>query len=245
MSQLRSSEASRQRFNQLVDSGVYGSGFSHPKPARELVDSVVSGLIRNFAGRDAAPSILDAGCGNGAWLSFLATCAARHDVRPQFYGFDVADRMVESAAATLSPLADDVRLQRGDVLEPAAYRFSDDRATFDLVFAYDVVQQIPPHRQFEAVCRLADAVKPGGAAVVFDQERWSRFGLRMAFRKFVTARLGVQLVPQYFCAASYPALARTARRVAAWPDIEAEIVAASQTPKRALVLRRAGMSAGW
>ena len=243
MSQMRSSEASRHRFNQLVESGAYASGFQHAKPAQDLVESVVSKLIRDFASRGSAPSILDAGCGNGAWLYFLAMCAAKHDVHPQFYGFDVADRMVESARETLAPLDAEVRLQRGDVLETEAYRFNDDRATFDLVFAYDVVQQIAPRRQFEAVCRLADVVKPGGAAVVFDQERWSRFGLRMAFRKFVTANLGVPLVPQYFCAASYPALARTARRVAAASDMEAEVVAASQTPKRALVLRRAGIPA--
>jgi SAM-dependent methyltransferase len=239
MTSARSAEASRHRFNDLVASGAYGAGFTHPKPARDFVGIVVRELLDEIETPNRTLSVLDAGCGNGAWLHFLhGLAASRGGGEPRLYGFDVADRMVETADQHLSALAAPVRLQRGDILSPESYRFADGQDRFDLVFAYDVVQQVASGRQFDAVAQLADAVKPGGRAVVFDHERWSRYGLRMAYRKFVTATFGIPLVPRYFCAASYPPLNRLAQRISAAANVSAQVVVEGHPRKRALVLRR-------
>jgi SAM-dependent methyltransferase len=239
MTSARSAEASRDRFNDLVASGAYGAGFTHPKPARDFVGVVVRKLLDEIEPRDRALSVLDAGCGNGAWLQVLhGLAASRGDTQPRLYGFDVADRMVETADQHLSALNAPVLLQRGDILDPESYRFPDGQDRFDLVFAYDVVQQVTPGHQFDAVAQLANAVKPGGRAVVFDHERWSRYGLRMAYRKFVTAKFGIPLVPRYFCAASYPPLNRLAQRISAASNVTAHVVVDGHPRKRALVLRR-------
>ncbi|MBK1668939.1 hypothetical protein CKO28_12950 [Rhodovibrio sodomensis] len=234
-----SAEASRERFNSLVEDGAYGPGFTHPKPAQAFVGTVINELLQEMGGETLSLSILDAGCGNGAWLHFLHELAASGRTAPAVYGFDVADRMVEAADQELASLEAVVHVQRGDILDPASYRFPDGRETFDLLFAYDVVQQVPRNRQFDAIQRLTDAMKPGGRVVVFDHERWSRYGLRMAFRKAITAKLGIQLVPRYFCAASYPPLADMARRISALPALTAEVVVKGHPRKRALVVRRA------
>lgn len=234
----RSAETSRERFNALVQEGSYGPGFAHPKPAQAFVGTVVNDLLQEMQRNGRPITILDAGCGNGAWLHFLHALASEGGSGPDLYGFDVADRMVETAEQLLTDLEGAVRIQRGDILDPASYQFADGRHSFDLVFAYDVVQQVPRKHQFDVVERLAQAVRPGGRLVVFDHERWSRYGLRMAFRKAVTAYLGIPLVPRYFCAASYPPLAKMARRIAATPELTAEVVVEGHPRKRALVVRR-------
>jgi SAM-dependent methyltransferase len=235
----RSAEASRQRFNDLVAAGAYGPGFTHPQPAQHFVSTVVKPLLTEFGPEPARLRVLDAGCGNGAWLRFLHALIVNHGGEPALYGFDVADGMVAAAEQDLTDVNSPVHVQRGDILDPGSYRFADGQGRFDIVFAYDVVQQVRPRQQFAALERLVDAVKPGGRAVIFDHERWSRYGLRMAFRKFVTANLGIPLVPRYFCAASYPPLAGSARRISALPDLTAVVVADGHPRKRALVVRRA------
>lgn len=229
----------RTRFNALVDRGTYSTGFTHARAAREFVGGVVDPLLADLASRTRQPRILDVGCGTGAWLSFVHERARMLDLHPRLYGFDVADRMVATAEAELAGLDAEVQLRRADLQDPACCRFDDDTTAFDLVFAYDVVQQLDGRDQFAAVRRLAEATAPGGATAVFDHERWSRYGVRMGWKKFVTATTGIALVPRHYCAAAYPPLARFSRRMAGQPGLSAEVIATGHAIKRALVLRRA------
>jgi hypothetical protein len=52
---------------------------------------------------------------------------------------------------------------------------------------------------------------PGGALVVFDHERRSAYGIKMGAKKFLTRRLGLNLVPKFYCNARYPSLRSLSR----------------------------------
>lgn len=228
----------RTRFNALVAHGAYGPGFDHASAAQAFVARVVDGLLNELAARTQQPRILDAGCGTGVWMAFLSARARALGLSPHLYGFDVADRMVETAQAELAGVTTDVRLRRADLQNPACCCFDDGTNTFDLVFAYDVIQQLNRRDQMDAVMRLAEAMVPGGATVIFDHERWSRYGLRMGWKKFVTANTGIPIVPRHYCAAAYPPLDRFARRLRPRSDLNATVVTTGHPAKRALVLRR-------
>ena len=79
-------------------------------------------------------------------------------------------------------------------------------------------------------------LKSGGILVVFDHDRWSRHGLIMGAKKVVTKYTGIQLVPRYYCNASYPPLLRMCRQLLA-KGLDASIRLAPDGRKRALFVR--------
>src|SRR3546814_4566642 len=107
--------------------------------------------------------------------------------------------MVEVAQEKLRGLAAPGDLRRGDLLEPQSYAFDAAGGGFDLIFTYDVVQQLPRARQAEACHGMAAALAPGGVALIFDHEADSRFGRRLALRKPLTRYCGLRLVTRYYC----------------------------------------------
>ncbi len=228
----------RESFNSLVDSGVYSAEFEHSGPAKAFVgtvlDRVVSGRSNN-----GPITALDCGCGTGAWLRFIherLTHAGHGDSR--LCGFDLSDPMVTVARQKLHGLADPADIRTGNALDPQSFGFPGIAGGFDLIFTYDVVQQLPRRRQFDACLAIAHALSSGGTAIVFDNDAETRFGRRMALRKFLTRYLGLKLVPRYYCNAAYPPLEKFRQRLAAIGALRAEIIVSPNALKRALVIER-------
>jgi SAM-dependent methyltransferase len=125
----------------------------------------------------------------------------------------------------------------GNVLEDAAYQFGQPDRRFDLIYTFDVIQQLPPREQYRAVEQLLDRLDEGGIAVVFDNDKRSRFGRVMARKKFLTRYLGLRLVPRYYCNARYPPLADFAERLNRSRRLPVALEVSPGGAKRALILR--------
>ena len=225
-----------RRYEELVKAGVYSPTSIHGGPERRFVVDVLRPIMAGLAGQPAR--VLDCGCGSGEWLEIVAGLARESGVsQAVLHGFDVTPGMVEAAQQRLHLAGETAVLFGGDVLEPSTYR-AGSLIGFDLVFTFDVVQQLPRSRQSDAVDLMLAAVGVGGTLVVFDHERHSGYGRRMGLRKWVTRHLGVPLVPAYYTASAYPSLARIAARLDATPGISARVISSSTSRKRALVASR-------
>lgn len=233
------SDTQREAFGALVADGAYSVEFEHADPLKAFVANCIGHAAAHLPDKEYL-DVLDCGCGTGTWLSFLydrlATDAGR---TVNLHGFDLTPEMADVAREKLSAICTSDRIKVGDILKAESYHFGD-RDRFDLVFAYDVVQQLPRPRQFDACRIMLDHVAPGGVLVMFDHDRHSSYGRRMGFRKFVTQYLGVPLVPRYYCNAKYPPLAHFAADLAKGDSWQTEIIAAPDGRKRALLARRAG-----
>jgi SAM-dependent methyltransferase len=231
-------ERQKQSFDKLVDSGVYSADFEHDSRAKLFVASVIKQTIPRARLRTPL-RVLDCGCGTGAWLQFIRTELVQvgHE-HHRLCGFDISGRMVDVAQAKLRDVAQSADLRTGNVLEAQSYDFDGIEDGFDLIFTYDVVQQLPRRRQFDACRAIVGALAPNGTALVFDNDSRSRFGRRMAIRKFMTRYFGLQLVPRYFCNASYPPLEKFRHKIAIEGSCDAQIAVRDDGIKRALVISR-------
>jgi SAM-dependent methyltransferase len=225
-----------ERYESLIRSGVYTPSFSHGPGERQLVGDTLEPIIAALAARPAV--ILDCGCGPGAWLEVVAAIAARTGPgRADLDGFDITPGMIELARARLAGIVAPERLHVGDVLDPAAYDF-DDGPEFDLVFTYDLVQQLPRGQQFAAIERMLATLGPGGTLVVFDHDRFSSYGRRMGLKKWLTRHLRIPLVPRFYIESAYPPLAVFARRLGSRSNLVVRIATGLGTQKQALIVRR-------
>lgn len=227
----------KKSFDSLVDSGVYSAEFEHAEVAKAFVEGVVQRILPSLGGSRPV-SVLDCGCGTGAWLSFVGSIMDKAGYRPRLCGFDLSDRMIDVAQDRLSDQAASEDVRTGNILDRRCFSFSGMEAGFDLVFTYDVVQQLPRRRQAEACRLIVEALAPGGFALIFDNDGETPFGRRMARRKFFTRYFGLPLVPRYYCNAAYPKLERIRTALAARPDLAASIIIRDDGVKRALVVRR-------
>jgi SAM-dependent methyltransferase len=114
----------------------------------------------DLAGLDGGEAVLDAGCGNGAYLSGLAD---RRHAGP-VVGVDLSPGMLRSVTAG-------VPLVTGDVL---ALPFP--AATFDVALAPHVLHHVPDRRQ--AASELRRVVRPGGCCVVVTNGEGNLAGLQ-------------------------------------------------------------------
>lgn len=234
----------RDSFNSLVDSEVYSADFEHSERAKAFVAGVLDRMAAARAWTQPI-SLLDCGCGTGAWLQFIHQTLARagHD-KSRLCGFDLSDRMVAVARQKLGGIADPTDIRTGNALDPQSFAFPGMADGFDVIFTYDVVQQLPRRQQFEACLGIARALAPGGTAIVFDNDSETRFGRRMAFRKFMTRYFGLKLVPRYYCNAAYPPLERFRQKLNATPELRTEIVVSPSGVKRALLIERGASAEG-
>ncbi len=227
----------RRSFDQLVEDGVYSQDFGHAPDAKAFVGAVLAAVMPHLAaGRPL--TLLDCGCGTGAWLAFLAAAlreAGFTEIR--CCGFDLSGKMVEVARRKLAGLAEPQDLHAGNLLEETCYDFAGLTAGVDLLFTYDVIQQLPRRQQYRACEIMANHLAPGGLALIFDNDSHSKFGRRMALRKFLTRYCGLSLVPRYYCNAAYPPLERFRRRLAA-ASWDAAIHVRPDQVKRALVVEK-------
>lgn len=240
----RSLDKQRKSFDSLVESGVYDAAFDHPVAAKSFVGEVLKQVISRLHRQDTV-TVLDCGCGTGAWLAFLhSQMTAAGLTRLRLCGFDLSGRMVEVARAKLHGIAEPSDIRFGNVLDRQSYAFDRLGGGFDLIFTYDVVQQLPRGRQVESCLVIADAIATGGAAVIFDNDAESPFGRRMALRKLLTRYCGLRLVPTYYCNAAYPRLDRLRRQIAGEGRFEAAVIVRDDGIKRALVITRQDSPAG-
>lgn len=235
----RMSDASHQRsqFNALISAGIYSSGLDHGSFAERFVRDCV---LEAVGGRspDQGLDILECGCGTGIWLRRIHDLLTDQGLsRFRLAGFDISDGMIDIARNELKGIAAAEDIRRGDLNDPDAFTFKGAAEGFDLILAYDVIQQLPRREQFRACVAIADHLKPGGTALIFDNDSSSGFGRRMAVRKFLTRYLYLPLVPRYFCSAAYPPLARFRDRLLERTPVQATISIRSDGIKRALALR--------
>ena len=130
--------------------------FGDPK---SRVDDVVAKLLAN----NDKPRVLEAGCGSS---SRVALPARRHLV-----GIDIAQRQLDN-----NKVLDEKHL--GDL---QTYVFKGDG--FDLIICWDVIEHLP--RPIDALERMTDSLKPGGALVLAFPNLWSLKGLVTKFTPYI------------------------------------------------------------
>ncbi len=212
--------------------GTFDAGFRQSPWAVAFVGEVLGPLLR---GAGPGASVLEAGCGTGVWLEQVARLAAPLG-GARLQGFDLSADMAGAAAVRLERAGVSASVWQGDVLDDAAYG-DGPAGLHDLLFAYDVVQQLPADVQAEAVSTMLRHVAPGGHLVVFDHDRRSRYGRVMGAKKWLRRYLGVPLVPRFYIHARYPELERI-RRGLERDGHSATVVVEREARKRALVVRR-------
>lgn len=222
------------RYEALIASGVYQTSTVHGGPDRAMVERILRGVL---AARPAGPlRVLDMGCGPGEWLLLIAAVAKEQGVTDlRLRGIDVTPGMIDLARRRLAEAGLDATLGGGDILDRSTYGDADE--AFDLVFSFDVVQQLPRGVQYVAAQTLCSALAPGGVATIFDHDRETRFGRSMGLKKWLTRHGPYPFVPRWYIHAAYPPLARFARALAA-AGFEATTEGAPDTPRRVLIARR-------
>jgi hypothetical protein len=124
------------------------------------------------------------------------------------------------------------------MLDRLSYTFDGLGGGFDLIFAYDVAQQLPRVRQKESCYAITDVLAVGWVALIFDNDAESPFGLSMELRKLLTRYGGLQLVPDYYCNAAYPKLERLLRRVEGALHLRTELIVRDDGINRAMMMAR-------
>ena len=226
----------RQAFGSLVRSGVYSTEFEHSPEAvkfvAECIENAVSGMAPSQILR-----VLECGCGTGVWLDQVRSrLEFRGNAGAQYYGFDLTPEMVDLARKRLGHHVPAQNLHEGDVLDSQSYAFGGTRQRFDLIFAYDLIQQLRRQDQMPACEVMLGRLNPGGVLVIFDHDRRSLHGVVMGAKKLLTKYAGIELVPRFYCNAAYPPLLRMCRQLRA-KGLEASIRLAPDARKRALIIR--------
>jgi SAM-dependent methyltransferase len=224
-----------ERYHGLIRGGVYSSSSRHGPPDRQFFAEVMTAIV------DALPAgpmaILECGCGSGEWLDEAGQIAgASHTTAVRLAGFDITPGLVELARERLRDRAPGERLRVGDVLDPDIYASLG--SPFDLVFTFDVVQQLPRAEQSAAVELMLGAVRAGGTLVVFDHDRHSPYGRRMGAKKWITRHLRIPLVPRWYIHAAYPPLGLYAASMAGRPGLNVEVATRPDWPRQALIVHR-------
>jgi len=221
-------------FDALVHQGIYSPGFDHSEPAKRFFKETLD-YVSGKLPRDGPLNVLECGCGPGAWLAVVAG-EWRRRRELALHGFDLSSQMVRAAREKLRGLVPGERLRQGDVLDPESYESDASGAKYDLIYAYDLIQQLPRSLHLRACQVMLEKVRPGGMVLIFDHDARCWYGRKMAVKKFLTRYLGLPLVPRFYCNARYPALGKLARVIARDRGLRAEVKVAPDGRKRALVL---------
>jgi hypothetical protein len=146
--------------------------------------------------------------------------------------------MIEVARRRLQGIAALADIGCGNVLERQSYVIDALQSGFDLIFTYGVVQQLPRSPQMGSCFTIAEALAPGGLALIFDNDAESPFGRRMGLRKFLTRHSGLGLVPEYYCNASYQHLKCLRSAIANDRNLRSDMIVRDDRVKRAIVVIR-------
>jgi len=231
----------RRTFGRLVRAGVYGTGFEHSAKAKNFVRNCLRTWVP-VAG-DRGLRILDCGCGTGVWLDFIRGELERGgDSSHQYYGFDLTPEMIEVAHERLRTIPP-AHLRIGDIMAAGSYAFDGEASLFDLIFCYDVVQQLPPQLQLQACEMMTAHLTTNGTVLILDQDCHSLFGRAMGYANLLKHRFGLPLLPTHYTATHYPPLGKLAHRFAGrgW---RTGIVSSPNGRKRALTIQRSSAAEG-
>jgi SAM-dependent methyltransferase len=205
---------------EMLGKKMIHSQFEYTAGIKRLVRSVLLPLLLSRPIDDSL-SILDCGCGVGPWLEFIAGLAPARS-QDRLYGFDLTPELVELARQRLANCKLTTQISHGDILNPDSYRFPDGRSSYDVIFTFNVIQQLPRRLQPIAFQHMLEHLNPTGVAVVLDNDPISFFGLRMAIKKWITRYSYIPLVPRPYLVARYPwfwKLIRMAKKHGKWCQI--------------------------
>jgi 2-polyprenyl-3-methyl-5-hydroxy-6-metoxy-1,4-benzoquinol methylase len=226
----------KESFAELIQRGVYSVDFDHSAQARRFVAECIQGIAAAIQTPRNEIAILDCGCGTGAWLDCVeGTVRLSGSTSIQCYGFDLTPEMVEVARERLTGRVSRHNIHEGDILDDTAYEFEGGPRLFNVVYAYDVIQQLPRADQLRGCMMMVKHVAPGGVALIFDHERNSVYGAIMAAKKLATKYLSIPLVPAFYLNARYPPLASFARQIRSTTRYSTEISPALDRKRRVLV----------
>jgi len=235
--ELKMNEAHSQQiisaFGKEIEECNIDTQFRQPQ---ENIDFFLKVITDQIGHQDAPLAILECGTGTGFWLSQIADIFDRAVLS----GFDLTPQMIEVARNRLEETANPVSLKVGDISEQSSFIFSVDRQVFeefDIIFAYDVIQQLPGSLRPRAIQNMLSKLKRAGKVIIFDHDMFSFHGMKMWLKKKITKYLYIPLVPRYYCLASYPDIRCMARQVER-QGYRTEIMRSSDVHKQALIITR-------
>lgn len=224
-------------FDALVQQGVYGKDFVHAPDMVAFYRDAIAEVVSHFPPEQPL-CVLDAGCGTGAWLEVLADFFAEAGRPVRLAGFDLSEKMIAVARDRLDGRVDPACLRQGDALDPMAYQFALKPGGFDLILAYDLIQQLPRRQQARAVDLVISALRPGGMIAIFDHDRASAYGRKMGLKKVLTRYFFIPLVPRYYCNARYPALGSLQKALDSRTNLQCRLHSRSGITKLVLQITR-------
>jgi SAM-dependent methyltransferase len=216
---------------------TYGATFEHEDWAATFFRSVIGWLPMDPT-KDPL-RILECGVGSGYWLSLLGSAPITRSV--ELRGFDLSHDMVAQARTRLGRKQVPADVWVGDVLDDRAYEY-EGGAEHDLLFAYDVIQQLPSGLQATALTTMLRHVAPGGWLVVFDHDAASSYGRTMGARKWLRRHFGVPLVPRHYLYTTYPSIRRLRAELVRSDAAGIGILTEPQDRHSALVVQRSARS---
>jgi 2-polyprenyl-3-methyl-5-hydroxy-6-metoxy-1,4-benzoquinol methylase len=226
----------KESFAELIQHEVYSVDFEHSAQARCFVVECIQGVAATIQTQRNEIAILDCGCGTGAWLDCVKdSVRLSGSTSIQCYGFDLTPEMVEVARERLTGRVPRHNIHEGDILDDTSYEFEGGPQLFNVVYAYDVIQQLPRADQLRGCMTMVKHVAPGGIALIFDHERNSVYGAIMATKKLATRYLSIPLVPAFYLNARYPPLSSFARQIGS-TTYSTEILPSLDRKKRVLVI---------
>lgn len=226
----------KEAFAKLVDQGVYSEEFKHSSDAETFFIKTIVKATENINSKDDI-HVLDVGCGTGVWLRTLIESEVLKSYRlKNYYGFDLTEKMIDVAKLKFSDVKDSYEFIVGDVLSDNTYQSFSNSKGFDLIYCYDVIQQLPKKLKMRGIETIINNLREGGVAIIFDHDHSSKYGKSMAFKKFVTKYLKYPLVPRYYCNANYPDLTKIKQNLCKSSELTAKLIKDDLDKKYALIV---------
>jgi len=219
-------------FDKEIEKCNIDAQFCQPQENIDFFLKVIADQIEHR--QDDPLTVLECGTGTGFWLSQIAEIFDRAVLS----GFDLTPQMIEVARNRLKGTANPVSLKVGDISDESSFIFSVDAQIikeFDVIFAYDVIQQLPTSLRLRAIQNMLSRLKKSGKVIIFDHDMISFHGLKMLLKKKITKYLHIPLVPRFYCLASYPNIRYIARQEEK-QGYHTEIIRSSDVHKQALIL---------
>jgi len=208
----------------LIEKGIYSVNFNQPKWAQSFFLKVIDCFIDNNT-----KNVLECGIGTGFWIKLLFS---RYPYL-KFYGFDLSDKMIELAKKNLNFFSQ-ILIKKGNILDTESFCF-DDVSIFDIIFCYDVIQQLSSEDYLKAIYQMLSHASKNGLVIIFDNEKFSFYSFKMTFKKMITKFLKIPLVPLEFCNVRYPSLNYLKKEIEK-NGYECQLLVAPNRIKRALII---------
>jgi len=142
--------------------------FHFPAPA--FIGRLLDSDLRRWAqppmkliersGISTGMSVLEVGCGSGAFLTFVAHAVG---VSGKVYGLDIQKKMLDQVRAKLAR-SENVDIKNIELIEASAYQIPLADNSLDAVYFVTVLQEIPDRQK--ALIEARRVLKPGGYLAV-------------------------------------------------------------------------------